>query len=176
MSEAVELPDGVEVSIIVAASQNGVIGKDGDMPWRLRSDLQRFKKLTMGHTMIMGRKTYESIGRLLPGRKTVILTRQDDYRVDGAMVLGSLAQALAATDDRRPFVVGGAEIYRLALPLASRLYLTRVLADVQGDTYFPEVDWGSWELESTEEVLRDEKDSHGTKFEVYVRAPVASDR
>ena len=103
-----------EISIIVAVSENGVIGKDGDMPWRLRSDLQRFKKLTMGHTIIMGRKTWDSIGRLLPGRTTVILTRQSGFEVDGAVVVQSMEQALAATDDRQPFVIGGAEIYRLA--------------------------------------------------------------
>lgn len=172
--EPTVIPEGVEISVIVAVSENGVIGKDGDMPWRLRSDLMRFKKLTMGHSIIMGRKTYESIGRLLPGRTTVILTRQTDYRVQGAVVVASLEEALAATEDQRPFVVGGAEIYRIALPLASRLYLTRVLEVIDGDTVFPEFDSQQWELESQEAVSGDDRDSHATKFEVYRRTPVVT--
>ena len=165
-----------EISIIVAVSENGVIGKDGDMPWRLRSYLQRFKKLTMGHTIIMGRKTWESIGRLLPGRTTVILTRQSGFEVEGAVVVQSMEQALAATDDRQPFVIGGAEIYRLALPLASKLYLTRVLGTVEGDTYFPSFPPKQWQLESEEMVSRDPRDSHETKFEVFLRTPAMTDR
>ncbi len=169
MSIKPQVPGDVEVSIIVAASENGVIGKDGDMPWRLRSDLQRFKKLTMGHTMIMGRKTYESIGRLLPGRTTVILTRQAGYEVEGAIVVGSLEAALVATGEKSPFVVGGAEIYRSALPLANTLYLTRVLAQIEGDTFFPEVDFSLWEKISEQSVIQGPRDSHRTLFQVFQR-------
>ncbi len=169
MSEAVGLPEGVELSIIVAVSENGVIGHDGGMPWRLSSDLKRFKQLTLGHTIVMGRKTWDSIGRLLPGRTTVILTRQPDFEVPGAIIVGSLQDAIGATDDPEPFVVGGAEIYRLALPFASKLYLTRVAAEIEGDTFFPEFDTQQWSLISEEAVPQGEKDSHRTLFQTYAR-------
>lgn len=169
MSEAVGLPEGVELSIIVAVSENGVIGHDGGMPWRLSSDLKRFKQLTLGHTIVMGRKTWDSIGRLLPGRTTVILTRQPDFEVPGAIIVGSLQDAIGATDDPEPFVVGGAEIYRLALPFSSKLYLTRVAAEIEGDTFFPEFDTQQWSLISEEAVPQGEKDSHRTLFQTYAR-------
>ena len=143
-------PGKKNVSMIVAAAENGVIGKDGDMPWRLSADLKNFKAITSGHTIIMGRKTWDSIQRLLPGRTTVIVTRQSDFNVDGAIVVGSLEDALSATEDESPFVVGGAEIYRLAMPHVSRIYLTRVHADIEGDTVMPEIDFNLWQqLEST---------------------------
>jgi len=169
LSEAVGLPEGVELSIIVAISENGVIGHDGGMPWRLSSDLKRFKQLTLGHTIVMGRKTWDSIGRLLPGRTTVILTRQPDFEVPGAIIVGSLQEAIGATDDPEPFVVGGAEIYRLALPFASKLYLTRVAAEIEGDTFFPQFDTQQWSLISEEAVPQGEKDSHRTLFQTYAR-------
>ena len=169
MSEAVGLPEVVELSIIVAVSENGVIGHDGGMPWRLSSDLKRFKQLTLGHTIVMGRKTWDSIGRLLPGRTTVILTRQPDFEVPRAIIVGSLQDAIGATDDPEPFVVGGAEIYRLALPFASKLYLTRVAAEIEGDTFFPEFDTQQWSLISEEAVPQGEKDSHRTLFQTYAR-------
>ena len=160
-------PGKKNVSMIVAAAENGVIGKDGDMPWRLSADLKNFKAITSGHTIIMGRKTWDSIQRLLPGRTTVIVTRQSDFNVDGAIVVGSLEDALSATEDESPFVVGGAEIYRLAMPHVSRIYLTRVHADIEGDTVMPEVDFNLWQqLESTS-FTSDEKNSHDYSFEIY---------
>ena len=158
------------IAMIVAASENDVIGNDGDMPWQLSADLKRFKKLTMGHTIIMGRKTYDSIGRLLPGRTTVILTRQTDYSVEGAIVVHSLENALAAAkDDTTQFIVGGSEIYRLALPMVSVLHLTRVHASIEGDTRLPEIDWSQWEQQAVQRFEADERNSHPYSFCDYFR-------
>jgi dihydrofolate reductase len=153
--------------MIVAASKNNVIGRDGDMPWRLSADLKHFKALTFGHTIIMGRKTWESIGRLLPGRTTVIVTRQTDFIVDGAIVVNSFEDALSATDDEQPFVVGGAEIYRIALPMVNKLYLTRVHAEIDGDTWLPEIDFKQWETVSESAHQADAKNSHDCSFIEY---------
>ena len=158
---------GKTVSMIVAASENGVIGKDGDMPWRLSADLKNFKAITLGHTIIMGRKTWDSIQRLLPGRQTVIVTRQKDFKVDGAIVVGNLEEALAATEDESPFVVGGAEIYRLALPHVTKIYLTRVHAEIDGDTWMPEVDFSKWNKLESVSHSSGEKNSHDYSFEIY---------
>ena len=158
------------VSIIVAMAENGVIGRDMDLPWHISADLKRFKALTMGHHIVMGRKTFESIGRLLPGRTTVIVTRQPDYQVDGAVIVNSLEAAqAAATDDSELFIIGGGQIYEIALPLADRLHVTRVHTEVDGDTSFPAVDWDQWELVSAERHGADEKNDHDFTFESYQR-------
>ena len=160
----------MSLALIVAMDERRLIGREDDLPWRLRSDLQRFKRLTMGHSILMGRKTYESIGRLLPGRTTVIITRQQGYLVEGARVVHSLEQAIEETrQDSEAFVIGGAEIYRLALPKVSRLYLTRVHAQLEGDAHFP--DWHSedWSLESTEDLPADEHNEFPTTHEVWSR-------
>ena len=160
------------VSIIVAMAENGVIGRDMDLPWHISADLKRFKALTMGHHIVMGRKTFESIGRLLPGRTTVIVTRQPDYQVDGAVIVNSLGAAqAAATDDSELFIIGGGQIYEIALPLADRLHVTRVHTEVDGDTSFPAIDWDQWELVSAERHDADEKNDHDFTFESYRRMP-----
>ncbi len=157
-------------SIIVAISENGIIGREMDLPWHISADLKRFKALTMGHHIVMGRKTYESIGRLLPGRTTVIITRQSDYQIPGAIVVNSVEQALAvAADDLETFIVGGSQIYNLALPLVDTLYITRVHADVEGDTRLDAIDWSAWECESSERHSADEKNNHEYSFEIYRR-------
>ena len=139
------------VSLIAAVAANGVIGRDGALPWHLPEDLKRFKALTLGHHIVMGRKTYESIGRLLPGRTTVIVTRQRDYAVPGAIVATSLEDAIArCAGDDEVFVIGGAEIYRAALPIADRMYLTLVQAPFEGDTKFPAWETQDWDLISCE--------------------------
>lgn len=136
---------GPRISIIVAVGRNGVIGREGALPWRLPEDLKRFKALTMGHVMIMGRKTYESIGRLLPGRRSVIVSRQVGYAVEGATVATSLAEAIAAAGEvPEVFVIGGGEIYLAALPSAHRLLVTEVDASPEGDAFFPAVDTTVW--------------------------------
>lgn len=160
------------LAMIVAASENGVIGKGGDLPWRLSADLKHFKKLTMGHHMIMGRKTFESIGVLLPGRHTVIVTRQTDFQFEGAAVTHSIDDAVKYARDQNdsmPFVVGGAEIYRLTIPLMTDLFLTRVHADIDGDTYLPELDWASWDLIETQSFEADDRNEFGYSFERWVR-------
>lgn len=149
----------MRISIIAAIATNGVIGRNGQLPWRLSKDLQRFKKLTMGHTIIMGRRTWESIGRPLPGRKTVVVTRQHDYAIDfeNVQIAASLEDALQLAEvacEEEAFIVGGAELYREALPQADRFYFTEVAADVKGDTYFPlnfdTFEWDEWESLETE--------------------------
>lgn len=128
------------ISIIAAMADNRVIGRDNAIPWDIPADMRRFRSLTMGHAMIMGRKTYESIGGPLPGRKTVILTRRRDYRAEGCVVVHGLRQALAqCAGEDEVFICGGGEVYREAMPLAARIYLTVVHRDVAGDTLFPEI-------------------------------------
>lgn len=140
------------LSLIVAMAENQVIGINNNLPWHLPNDLQYFKKVTMGKPIIMGRKTYESIGRPLPGRRNIIITRQTDYTAaqehESVDVVNSLADAVKLGEDialvnghEEVFVIGGAEIYQQALPVADRLYITHVLANVEGDAYFPDVDW-----------------------------------
>ncbi|MDP6469021.1 MAG: dihydrofolate reductase, partial [Pirellulaceae bacterium] len=126
----------MRTSLIVAIANNDVIGVNGDLPWKLSDDLRRFKQLTMGHSIIMGRKTYESIGRLLPGRTSIVVTRQKAYSVKpGALLAHSVTAAVdLARESSEVFIIGGAEIYRVALPLVDRMYVTAVAAEVAGDT------------------------------------------
>lgn len=154
------------VTIVAAVARNGVIGVDGGLPWRLPDDLRRFKELTLGHVLVMGRKTYESIGRPLPARTTVVITSNADWRAASREVLvaDSLPAALerASTIDDEVFVVGGGRVYAEALPVADRLELTLVDAAPEGDTRFPEVDWTVWR-----EVAREEGD--GAAYVRYER-------
>ena len=149
----------MRISIIAAIATNGVIGRGGQLPWRLAGDLRRFKRLTMGHTIIMGRRTWESIGRPLPGRRTIVVTRRQDYCRDaeGIQIAESLDDALQAAQvagDDEAFIVGGSQLYQEAVPRADRMYLTEVAADVDGDTYFPvnfdTFDWDAWTSLETE--------------------------
>ena len=137
----------MRLSAIVAMAANRVIGANNQLPWRLPADLARFKRLTMGHTLLVGRKTYESIGRPLPGRTFVVVTRQRDYAPAGVKVAHTVDEALAlAQAQDEVFVAGGAEIYAQTMDRLNRLYLTRIERDVPGDTYFPEVDLSGWKL------------------------------
>lgn len=134
------------ISIIAAIANHCVIGLNNTLPWHLPEDLKRFRALTMGHHIIMGRKTYESLGRLLPGRTTVIVTRQAGYKVDGAKIAGSLEDAVRMCGgDEEVFVIGGAEIYRESLNLADRMYLTEIDAEFPGDAWFPEFEPAHWQ-------------------------------
>lgn len=140
------------LSIIVAASRNGVIGAGGKLPWHLPADLKRFKQLTLGHPVIMGRKTFESLGKPLPGRTNIVVTRQEGFQACGAGVAHSLEQALRlCKNEEEVFVIGGAQIYRQALPLADRIYLTRIDRDFEGDTHLFEIDPTIWKEVSREE-------------------------
>ena len=136
---------GPRVSLIAAVSSNGVIGNEGRLPWHIPEDLKRFKALTLGHTIVMGRKTWQSIGRLLPGRRNVIISRDPDLRIEGADVVPSVAAAIAlAASDDEVFVIGGGEIYTATMDAALRLHLTEVAVDVQGDAFFPRFDREQW--------------------------------
>ena len=162
----------VRITLIAAVSENNVIGRNGDLPWRLPSDLKRFKELTMGSTVLLGRKTYESIRRPLPGRRMIVITRQRDFTAEGIDVVASLREAcrLAASNQiNHVFVMGGAEIYPLALPLADRLEITRVHAEVEGDAKFPEWDQREWVCVRSDRHESDEKNQHPYSFEVYER-------
>ena len=160
------------VSLIVAVSSNGVIGRDGGLPWCLPADLKHFKRTTMGHHLIIGRRTWEEVGKPLPGRTMVVVTRSRNFAPEGAKVVRSVERALElAADDEEPFIGGGAQIYRIALErdLVDRIYLTRIHAEVEGDTIFPEVDLGRWELASEEHHDADEKNEFSYSFLVYER-------
>ncbi len=132
------------IHIIAAVANNGVIGKTGTIPWDIPADLRHFKELTMGSTVIMGRRTYESIGRPLPGRQNIVVT-STQKAIEGCQIAGSLAEALALAENGKAFVIGGAMLYEDALPIADVLELTFVDAEPEGDTYFPEVDWTLFE-------------------------------
>ena len=134
-----------KLSLIVAMAKNRTIGVDNTLPWRCPEDLKHFKALTMGHHMIMGRKTYDSIGKPLPGRTTVVITRNNELKVDGCVVAHSLKEAISlCAGDNEVFVVGGAELYRQALPLVDTMYVTEIQQDVDGDAHFPEFDISVW--------------------------------
>ena len=134
-------------SLIVAFAKNKVIGINNTLPWHLPEDLKRFRALTTGHHIIMGRKTYESLGRLLPGRTTIIVTRNKDFKVAGALIAHSLQAALVlAAGDVEPFIIGGAELYKDGLKHATKLYITEVHAEFAGDAYFSEIDLSHWNL------------------------------
>ena len=140
-----------QLSTIVAIANNRVIGINNTLPWHLPEDLKRFRALTTGHHIIMGRKTYESLGRLLPGRTTVIVTRNQDYKVAGALVANSLQDAIAqCKGDDEAFLIGGAELYQDGLKLSDKLYITEIDLDVAGDAYFPEFDRSDWQEISRE--------------------------
>lgn len=162
----------MELSIIAAVGEGGVIGRRGDLPWHLPADLARFKRRTLGHHLLMGRRTWESIGRALPGRTTVVLSRGGVEVPDGVLVARSLEEAVAmaaAGGDEEAFVAGGAEVYRRALPAADRLYLTRVLARVEGDVRFPDYDPAGWRLAASEERAADAANPFPLRFEEYRR-------
>lgn len=164
----------MRISLIVAVAENGVIGRKGQLPWRLSADLQRFKRLTMGHTIIMGRRTWESIGRALPGRRSVVVTRQPDYVIDvpgvtNATSLDAAIELARSSGDDETFIIGGAELYRAALSLADCLHYTRVCANVDGDTTFPSVSWDNWRLVESIDHPADDKNEFPVAFEVYER-------
>lgn len=166
------------VGIYVAIAENGVIGREGGLPWRLSSDLKRFKQDTMGKPIVMGRKTWESFPkRPLPGRLNIVVTRDKTYKAEGGETAGSLQDAIALATVRgrcmasadEICVIGGGQIYAQALPLADRLHITHVLATIDGDTVFPPIDPAIWRIVSSEDFPAGEKDSHATRYTVYER-------
>ena len=158
------------ISIIVAASENGVIGAGGELPWKLSDDLQRFKAVTMGKPIVMGRKTWESIGRPLPGRQNIVITRQEGYEAAGCEVVASPDDAIGVAGEAgEVMVIGGSEVYDLFLPVADRVYLTRVHASVAGDAFFASLDEGDWQLVSDEPHAADERNQFPFSFRLYER-------
>jgi len=159
------------ISIIVAASTNNVIGANGDLPWRLSADLKHFKAITMGKPIVMGRKTWDSIGRPLPGRQNIVITRQADFVADGCDVVASTEEAIAATAGADEImVIGGSQVYSLFLPDAGRLYLTRVHAEIEGDAFFPEIDESAWRLVGNDSHSSDDRNAFDYSFRTYERA------
>jgi dihydrofolate reductase len=153
------------ISLIVAMAQNGVIGRDNALPWRLPEDLKRFKEFTLGKPILMGRKTFEAIGRPLPGRANLVLTRDRDWHAPGVIPVHSVEEALRQTRTCDELVaIGGAEIYRLLLPLARRIYLTHVHADIPGDTYFPAFDPAQWDDVEFRSLPADERHAYPLTF------------
>jgi len=156
------------ITLIAAASENNVIGKDNKLIWYLSDDLKHFKNQTKGHSVIMGRKTFESMPKALPNRTNIIITRKTDYIAKDAIVVNSLNQALEkAADDNQPFIIGGGEIYNLAIKIADRIELTRVHTEIEGDTYFPVIDHTLWEEVSRDKRLKDEKHDYDFTFIRY---------
>ena len=164
------------LSMIVATADNNIIGKDNDMPWHLPADLAYFKKVTLGKPIIMGRKTYESIGRPLPGRRNIVISRDESYAASGIDTVTSVEQALALVNGSNGdeaveeiMVIGGGAIYAHCLPKADRLYVTHIKAVIDGDTQFPNYDNGTWQKISSDVRLSDEKNAHPLDFCIYER-------
>lgn len=149
------------ISLLVAVAENGVIGRDNDLPWHIPADLKRFKRLSMGKPIIMGRKTWDSLGRPLPGRRNIVITRNPEFEAPGGEVVTSLDEALTRAGNAEEIVIiGGGEIFELAMPVADRIYYTLVHARPEGDAHFPEVDWNQWEA-----VAREAGSDGGLSFE-----------
>lgn len=164
------------LELIVAVAENGVIGRGGELPWRLAADLRRFKALTMGCALVMGRKTFESIGRPLPGRTSVVLTRDREWKAQhGVLVAHELSDALSLASSAEGmsrgavFVIGGAEIYQLAEPIADRAHITRVHAEVDGDAFFPQLDPAEWRRTEAIDHPADDENEHPFTFETWER-------
>lgn len=166
----------IELSIIVAVAENGVVGRNNSLPWHLPADLQFFKRTTLGKPIVMGRKTYESIGRPLPGRTNIVVSRNVDFSAGGVKVVSSIQAALSLAKDialidgtQELMVIGGAGIYAAAIPLAHRMYITEVHAEVEGDAYFPEIDWQHWQEMSRKRHSAVEPNMLDFSFVVYER-------
>ena len=160
----------MKVSMIVAASANDVIGAAGALPWRLSDDLRRFKEITMGKPMIMGRATFESIGKALPGRRSIVLTRQKDYRPAGVDVVSTPEAALQlAGDAEEVMIIGGGRIYEQFLPMTDRIYLTRIHSNVDGDTFFPSLSEDEWRIVSSEPLPPTDERPYAISFQTLER-------
>ncbi|MBY0122707.1 dihydrofolate reductase [Bacillus sp. S/N-304-OC-R1] len=159
------------ISLIWAMGENKVIGINNSLPWHLPEDLKFFKRTTLGHPVAMGRKTLDSLGRLLPGRENIVITRNHDFSYEGCTVLHSVEELIMYAEQKNEeiFVIGGAEIYQAFLPFADRLYITRIHAAFTGDTFFPELNMEEWDLISREKGIQDEKNPYDYDFNIYKR-------
>ncbi|MBM7716408.1 dihydrofolate reductase [Bacillus thermophilus] len=160
------------ISFLWAEDENGLIGKNNELPWRLPADLKYFKETTMGHPIVMGRKTFESIGKPLPGRKSIILTRDKTFQAEDCLVFHSKDELLEWIEqyDSEVFITGGSEIFRLFLDEVDRLYVTKIHCQFEGDTYFPDVNWDEWRLVSTKPGPKNEKNPYDYEFLIYERS------
>ncbi|MBS1270864.1 MAG: Dihydrofolate reductase [Gammaproteobacteria bacterium] len=164
----------MEISLVVAMDQNRVIGARNELPWRLPADLKRFKKITTGHPVVMGRCTWESIGKPLPGRTNIVVTRQPAFKAPGAVVVQSLEEAKEAVLDCEELtIIGGADVYEQVLTEANRIYLTKIHAEFAGDTFFPKINRDEWVCVSREEFKQDDKNPYDYSFLVLERMPEA---
>jgi dihydrofolate reductase len=164
----------MRVSLLLAASANNVIGKDNQLPWHLPDDLKYFKNLTWGLPILMGRKTFDSIGKPLPGRKSIVITRQQDWQHEGVDVVHSVDEAIQKAEGygaKEIFVIGGAEIFGTSLPMASRIYLTRIHHHFDGDVFFPEINEEEWNLSASRFCAKDEKNAYDHTYQVWERKP-----
>lgn len=156
------------LSIVVAKSKNNVIGKGNQLPWHLPADLKHFKSVTMGKPIVMGRKTFESIGRPLPGRRNVVISRDKNYSALGCDVFHSIDAALAELkNEKEVMIIGGANLYQQLLPLVTRIYLTEIDLEIEGDAFFPELDLSRWHALSRENYTKDEKNSCSFSFQLW---------
>ncbi len=164
----------MRIALIAALDRNGLIGRNNALPWQLPADLQHFKRMTMGKPILMGRLTWESLGRPLPGRHNIVLSRDPGYRAEGATVVASIDAALAAAGDaEEAMVIGGSAFYRAMLPRATRLYLTRIDAEFEGDAWFPEIDAQAWRETAREAHAPDERNPHPYAFVTLERSAPA---
>jgi dihydrofolate reductase len=162
----------VIISLIVAMDERRGIGKDNQLPWHLSSDLKRFKKLTMGHHLVMGRKTYETIGKPLSGRVTIIISHQKDYSAPGCLVVNSLAAAIKLAVSRHEdelFIIGGGEIFKQAMGLVDKIYLTTVQGDFDADIVFPNINLDQWKILIGENGIKNEADEYRSDFKILIR-------
>lgn len=160
----------MRLSLIAAVADNGVIGIKNQLPWKLPADLQHFKKITMGHPIIMGRKTFESIGRPLPGRRNIVLSRIKHFSIPGCEVVSTLEAALEKLKEAEEvFIIGGESVYKEAMPFAQKLYITQVHAQVEGDTFFPKWEQSKWIEVSREDHEEDEENEYSYSFIAYIR-------
>lgn len=160
------------ISLVVAASTNHVIGKNNQLLWHLPNDLKFFKNTTWGSVVIMGRKTFESVNKPLPGRLNIVITRQSDWQYEGVIVVDSLQAAILKAQEenfKEIFIVGGGEIYKESMSHADRIYMTRVHTSIEGDTFFPEIDEAAWQLQSAEHFDADEKNNLAHTIELWER-------
>ena len=163
------------VSLVVAMARNHVIGRDNTLPWRLPADLKHFKEVTWGKPILMGRKTFQSIGKPLPGRSNLVLTRDRGWKAEGVLVVHSLDEALERVQDAPELAgIGGAEVFQVLMPLASRIHLTRIDADIPGDTVFPPIDYSQWVELDARQLAADERNAFAMTFVTLERALVAA--
>jgi dihydrofolate reductase len=159
----------VSISFIFAMDQKRAIGKDNQLPWHLPADLNFFKTVTTGHSILMGRKTYDSIGKPLPRRRNVIITQNAEFTAEGCDVIHSVDEVLEQYRDEELFVIGGAEVFHLFLPHVNRMYITQIEHIFEADIFFPEIDWTHWQLVSSKQGIQDEKNPYVYYFQIYER-------